>query len=68
MNITKHAKQRMNERNISVGDVKLAIALGNKLVNRTDASKWTFAYDAGRLLVVTNKTCDTVITTFKMKG
>jgi hypothetical protein len=68
MNITKHAKQRMDQRNISVGDVKLAIALGNKLVNRTDSNKWTFAYDAGRLLVVTNKACDTVITAFKMNG
>ena len=63
MRITKHAKIRMDERNMTHQMIADVIANGTKLVNRTDPNKWTYVWNGPiDLYVVTNKESDVVIT------
>jgi len=63
MRITKHAKERMRERNISIQDIKTTVTYGKQLVNRTDPNKWTYVLNGKEdLYVVTDATTTVVIT------
>ena len=65
MRVTRHAQERMTERNISGLDVAHVLQHGRKLVNRHDSSKYTFVDNTINVYVVTDKNLTTIITVFK---
>ena len=65
MRIAKHARERMNERNITIQQVATVLQYGKRLVNRHDNNKYTFIDNQLNVYVVTDKALTTVITVFK---
>ena len=64
MRITKHAKQRMLDRNINIPMIREVIGKGIRMVNKTDNSKFTFKHKTEQLYAVTDKDMTTLITVF----
>ena len=65
MNVSRHAKERMAERNITIQDVATVLQFGKRLVNRHDDTKYTFIDNTLNVYVVTDKALTCVITVFK---
>ena len=65
MRVTKHALDRMSERNIRALDVAHVLKSGSRYVNRHDNSKYTFIDTNLNVYVVTDKAMSTVITVFR---
>ena len=63
MRITRHASERMRERNITTAMVNTAIQFGKHMVNKHDSSKITVVDNALNIYVVMDKSGN-VITVF----
>ena len=64
MRITKHAKQRMLQRNINVSMIREIIGKGVRMVNKTNKERFTFKHKTEQLYVVTDKNMTALITVF----
>ena len=65
MRVSRHAKERMMERSITVQQVATVLRYGHRMVNRHDANKLTFVDNQLNVYVVTDKEMSCVITVFK---
>ena len=65
MRITKHAKERMLERSITVSEVAHVLQHGVKLVNRHDSNKFTFVANDINVYAVVDKEMTALITVFR---
>ena len=65
MRVTKHAVERIKERNIKPADVAYVLEHGKRMVNRHDNNKYTFVNYEMNLYVVTDKAMTAVITVFR---
>ena len=64
MKISKHAQQRIEERNVDVNDLVAVLKDGIKMVNKHDSSKWTMKHSTKELYVVLTGDMSTVVTVF----
>lgn len=65
MNITRHAQERINERNITTQELIECVTKGKRLVNRNDPSKTTIVWNGPRdVYMVVNKEETVLITAF----
>ena len=64
MKITKHAQERIEERNVDINDLAAVLKDGIKMVNKHDSSKWTMKHQTKDLYIVLDQEMTTVITVF----
>ena len=65
MRITKHAMERIKERQITNADLVECLKHGKKYENKWDANKWTFVHTGINLYIVTDKDMTVVISAFR---
>ena len=65
MKVSKHTKDRMVERNITVQEVTTTLQYGRKMVNKWDSNKLTFVDYSLNCYVVVDKDLTTIITVFR---
>jgi len=65
MRISKHCKERMDERGISIHAAANCLQNGKKYINKHDNNKYTFIDKENNVYVVTDKAMTTVITVFR---
>ena len=65
MRITKHAMERIKERNVTQAELVATIRDGKYMVNKWDANKLTVVNNEVNLYVVMSKSKDTIITVFR---
>lgn len=65
MYVSKHFIMRQKERGITDKEIVAAVTTGHRMVNRTDANKYTFVDNNTGVYVVTDKGMTTLITTFR---
>ena len=65
MRITRHAEERIKERNVTREELVATIRDGVYMVNKWDSKKITVVNNEVNLYIVMNESKDTIITVFK---
>ena len=65
MRITKHAMDRIAQRQITKEQLIECLTNGKIYENKWDANKWTYVHTGINLYIVTNKDRDVIISVFR---
>ena len=65
MRMTKHAMERVAQRQITRDQLVECLTNGKCYENKWDADKWTFVHTGINLYIVTNKDKDVIISVFR---
>ena len=65
MRITKHAMDRIAQRQITKEQLITCLNEGKCYENKWDANKWTYVHTGINLYIVTNKDKDVIISVFR---
>ena len=68
MKVSKHAIERIKERNITTAELTTTLRYGKRLVNRTDPSKTTIVLNGKRDVYMVVDKEETILITAFVKG